>query len=559
MTVRALIDSAAESSFITQHVAQCLHLQGRAVNVAVAGVGGALAQVATREVQFTLLSKVEPHFSSPVTALVLKKLTAMLPTAEVAKRSWSHLQGIALADPHFTTPGRIDAILAADVYAAIYQPKVKRGAPNEPIAIGSTLGWLVMGPAGKSKAPSRTSAFHTSTSNSDLSQALQRFWEVEEMPKNFILSPGDKYCEEHFSSTVKQLSDGRFSLRLPFCKQPDFPRSRDIALACFHRLERRFDRQPALASDYKNFMKAYIELGHMEPVPQSKLLQPGYYIPHHAVYKNEKIRVVFNASQKAGSGISLNDCLYPGPKTQEDLPIILIRWRFFKNVFVADIVKMYRQFRLHQDDVNYQRILWHFHPDDPIAEFQLLTVTYGTTSAQYLAIKALLYLAKKHAASYPQAAKVLQDLCYIDHIFAGADDDVILAEVKAELVKLLSLAKLELGKWSSNSPTCLPEACSSNCFVPINLEDCRSTLGINWLPADDNFIIKVSSPEQDGSVTKRTVSSVIAKLYDPLGLLAPVIIRAKPMLPTLWIKGFDWDQKIDETLLDTWQKTHHDL
>ena len=87
-------------------------------------------------------------------------------------------------------------------------------------------------------------------------------------------------------------------------------------------------------------MRAYLDLHHMEQIPGDELNRPAYYIPHHAVFNKDKIRVVFNASQQAINAQSLNECLFTGPKLQVDLPIILTRWRFFKVVFVAEIAHM---------------------------------------------------------------------------------------------------------------------------------------------------------------------------------------------------------------------------
>lgn len=59
-----------------------------------------------------------------------------------------------------------------------------------------------------------------------------------------------------------------------------------------------------------------------------------------------KLRLVFNASCKSTSSISLNDKLLIGPTIQEDVFSILIRWRKHNVAFIADIDKMYRQVKI---------------------------------------------------------------------------------------------------------------------------------------------------------------------------------------------------------------------
>ena len=54
-----------------------------------------------------------------------------------------------------------------------------------------------------------------------------------------------------------------------------------------------------LSAAYSTFMQEYLDLNHMEAVPEEELDKiAAYYIPHHAILKNKKIRVVFNASQQ---------------------------------------------------------------------------------------------------------------------------------------------------------------------------------------------------------------------------------------------------------------------
>lgn len=80
---------------------------------------------------------------------------------------------------------------------------------------------------------------------------------------------------------------------------------------------------------HKAFMSEYISMGHME-LAETVHHGPTYYLPHHAVIKSEsattKLRVVFDRSAVAASGLSLNDILLKGAKCQPDLIGILLRF-----------------------------------------------------------------------------------------------------------------------------------------------------------------------------------------------------------------------------------------
>lgn len=151
--------------------------------------------------------------------------------------------------------------------------------------------------------------------------------------------------------------------------------SRELAIRQFSPMERRFEKNEKLKNQYVQFMQEYLELGNMRTVPPRKEDEKVYYLPHHAVSKlsdeGRKIRVVFNASTNTSSGISLNDCLLSGPKLHEDLWHIINRWRLFKFAFTTDIVKMFRQIRISEDDQNLQRIVWRFDKIAPLQYYEL--------------------------------------------------------------------------------------------------------------------------------------------------------------------------------------------
>ncbi|KAL4083902.1 hypothetical protein QTP88_029218 [Uroleucon formosanum] len=235
-------------------------------------------------------------------------------------------------------------------------------------------------------------------------------------------------------------------------------------------------------------MDDYLTLGHMKPASV-----PGkYFIPHHAVVNHEekglKIRVVFDASAKSTLGRSLNDCLCTGPKLQTEISDVLLCSRFYRYVFVADIAKMYRQIRVREEDCVYQHILWRRSPGEEVQEYQLLTVTYGVNSAPYLALRCLRQLDLEDGAEFPQANGLL------DHTI---------------------------------EPT----------FTPTE-DMALKVLGVHWDPTTDTFGYHGNTDE--GSITKRTVLSTIARLYDPIGALGPVLLWAKGLMQELWLEKIGW-------------------
>ena len=90
----------------------------------------------------------------------------------------------------------------------------------------------------------------------------------------------------------------------------------------------------------------------------------------------------------------------------------------------------------------------------------------------------------------------------------------------------------------------------------------RKVLGVSWAPAADELVITTSQLAQLGSCmpeTKRTILRIAAKFYDPLGLLAPLLVRAKMMLKSLWRSGKGWDQAVTEEVQTQWRRWLHEL
>ena len=304
-----------------------------------------------------------------------------------------------------------------------------------------------------------------------------------------------------------------------------------------------------------------LDCGHLEPVPARELTKKPhecFYLPLHCVIKDSsttKLRVVFDGSAKTAGGPSLNDVLLVGPKLQPDLFDLVIRFRCFPVALSADIKKMYRQIALHTPDKDYHRILWRNNPDQPIQTYRMTRVTYGIASSAYHSIRALIETAKTHHD--PVATPAVENYFYVDNYLGGtktAEDAITLQD---NLIGQLQKGCMELRKWSSNLPEVIKRLPREVREVPEAYDlDQKShhvkTLGIKWNPLDDNFEFSVTKPDTL-SLTKREVLSETSKMYDPLGVLAPVLIKMKMLIQRCWLLSADWDDELPHDISHQWQ------
>ncbi|GFY09875.1 uncharacterized protein TNCV_3698371 [Trichonephila clavipes] len=235
-----------------------------------------------------------------------------------------------------------------------------------------------------------------------------------------------------------------------------------------------------------------------EVVAENNNSEIAYYMPHHGILRPEKsttkLRVVFNATNPTSNGLSLNSIQYNGGLVQNDLFTIMIKFREHPYAFTADVKMMYRMILIHESQQPLLRILWKVSAEDPVKTFEMKTVTYGTVSAPFSATRTLLQLSREEEKNFPLAAPVLRENFYMDDVLCGAASLMEAKTLKNQLSGILKKGGMELHKW--------------------------------------------------------------ARLFDPLGLLGPVVARANIFMQSLWSLKIDW---IDELLSERAKEWHRFL
>ncbi|GFW68390.1 integrase catalytic domain-containing protein [Trichonephila clavipes] len=266
------------------------------------------------------------------------------------------------------------------------------------------------------------------------------------------------------------------------------------------------------------------------------------YMPHHGLYRPEKsttkLRTVFNASSPSTSGKSLNSIQFNGGLLHEDLFSIMVRFRKHKYAFTADIEKMFRMINIYLEQTCLQRILWKKGIGKPIKTYELTTVTYGTVSAPYLATRTLKQLAMDEANHFPLAAIVVLSDCYMDDILSGSESIEEVIELQHQLIEMFKTAGMPLHKWCGN----LPEiTCNLQEYAFLESDETKA-LGIIWNPKLDCFLFRIEQ-QRLTSFPKRMVLSTIARIFDPLGLLGPIIRPIKDIYAKIVVAGIGMEEE----------------
>ena len=116
--------------------------------------------------------------------------------------------------------------------------------------------------------------------------------------------------------------------------------------------------------------------------------------------------------------------------------------------------------------------------------------------------------------------------------------------------------------WLSSSKRILvqkPKMLRINPELDLEMDELPSekTLGIHWSAEEDAFKFKIQLKKI--SPTRRDTFSEFAKIYDPLGFIAPVKLIAGILLQESWKTNPDWDEELPQQTMDTWNRWYSEL
>ena len=240
---------------------------------------------------------------------------------------------------------------------------------------------------------------------------------------------------------------------------------------------------------------------------------------------------------------------------------MLIRFRFHNVALSADIVEMYRKRLFDKEDKDFHRLLWKESPSSPLEHYRMTRNTYGVTSAVFHAIRPLLQLAE--TTKDPVASFALKFDIYVDELLTGTSSQTEAKALQDVLVEHLATAGFQLRKWSSSDISLvdrLPESYRETADTKhIEAEEYFiKTLGVVWKPKHDIFTYNVK-PSEGSPQTKRQILSEVTSIFDPLGLLSPIVIQLQSLIQALWLDQLSWDDPLNQNLSQQYQNLRQHL
>ncbi|GFX81266.1 integrase catalytic domain-containing protein [Trichonephila clavipes] len=497
--LRGLLDNASTICVMREDIARKLGFKFKSANQSITGINGIMQS--SKYSANIEVSNWDYTFARNVQFSLLPKIIDAIPVSKLNISDLNIPASIELADSNFHMPGQIDILIGSELFFEILNPEQYYLQEGNVILQNTKFGYLVTGTLPQSQQQANCCLI----SEPSLDITVKKFFELESLPddsKEITKSEEEIYCEEHFVSTYKRDKTGRFIVRLPIKENAEtlLGYSKENAIKRLNGIWEKLNKNNTMGTLYKEFMNEYELLGHMEEIKNETLDKINYYIPHHSVYKPEKtstpLRVVFDASAKTTSGFSLNSILLNGGIIQQDLFSIL---------------------------------------PGPRA------------------------LADEEKAEFPDAADVICNDSYMDDILSGESTLEGAKKLQTRLSQLLQRGGFELHKWVSNSPELLKDLSASSYVFDKEFQDAPvKTLGMLWDPKVDclTYNVKISDKV---NFSKRDVLSEIARLYDPLGLIGPIVTKAKIFIQELWKIKLDWSEQLPPDTMEEWMNFYQKL
>ena len=221
----------------------------------------------------------------------------------------------------------------------------------------------------------------------------------------------------------------------------------------------------------------------------------------------------------------------------------------------ADIEGMFMQTGIKDEDQNALRFLC---PTKNGIKNQYTRLIFGAKCSPSIAIFALHQTAADYCVTKLNFAQLLHKIFYLDDFVHSFNTTHEARDSTTQLKSSLRQGGFNLTKFVSNTNNAIYTIdggeVSTNATV-------HRVLGVKRATTDDTIFVRPTTKlTNTTSSTLQTVLSTVARVFDPLGILAPFVIKLKILLQNLWNSDISWDETVPSDfvpIIDKWVDKYH--
>ena len=184
---------------------------------------------------------------------------------------------------------------------------------------------------------------------------------------------------------------------------------------------------------------------------------------------------------------------------------------------------------------------------------------FGAAPSPFLLQATVQYHLDKSANNSDCVAKDLKESMYMDNVVTGVADDKQAVIYYTHSRELLATAGMNLRQWTTNSKVLKQKVKENNSGAP----EIVKVLGLVWNAEKDTLSLNIKNLIEDVKklkrLTKRTVFSFAASIFDPLGMVEPFTVKAKTLMQELWKHNLTWDEDLPSDLRLQWTSWMEDI
>ena len=585
MTINALVDTGSNHTAISKRLADTLGVDGVSAPYRVITFGGEVFQQPSRLVRVTIRNT-----SGQIERTVMVRSVANLCgdlrvwAWNDLKRSWPHLREITFPDP--VGDLRVDLLIGTDNadLVRVTAPDRLGPGPQDPVVRTTTFGLVALGLVrpwndSLSDRVNLVQAFacphyvppdrqRTLEMESALYWDLRRLFSVEhQIEEDFLRHVKDSktlgreqaeaaaqvHASRRYDQTRRQYQAG-----IPWRDHQRPANNLWDAVKLFKNYVRRAGPASEQIEQMTSTIDGWIKAGYAQIVsPAEARRADSFIIPSFVVTRVDKTttqhRLVINAA-KEFNGRCLNDYIARTPDVMNNLYEVLLRFRQGRHAYTADIQHMFLQVLTEPEDRRYIRVLY-----QPVREGGVFVVEcsrhmFGLRSSPYVAMEVIKMHADARRSRYPLAAAAVARASIVDDVLVAVDEEEELYGTHQELEDMFREMSMTVHKCASSNEAFMESLPPAQRAKQVRLEDIEASnpelmpvikaLGMVYRPEDDCFRFEYSH-EPPKKWTLRGMVAAVARLYDPLGLVAPFLMAGRAIVQIIWLNGTSWDETVD--------------
>ncbi|KAL0810972.1 hypothetical protein ABMA28_010266 [Loxostege sticticalis] len=563
----ALLDDGSTVTLIDEELAQRAGLRGRREPLHIEAIGDTKVDTSTsRRLSLLICGSGARHRIEARTMRNLRLSPQSINDGDL--KDCRHLEDLPVTTRY--KEARPQVLIGQDNWPLLLAEDKRIGSRHQPVASKTPLGWVLHGACTRTLGQ-RVNFLNEADDTNRINQQLQHFFSLEALavqPKRPANDPEEK-AMKILEKKTSRMEDGRFQTGLLWKSEDiQLPDNRQYALRRLEATEKKIEKDPELKTKVVEQMAELVKKGYAEPAPAEKTPHRTWYLPCFPVLnpmKPGKVRMVHDAAATT-KGVSLNDALLTGPDLLQSLPGVLMRMRQHRVAVSADIAEMFLQVKIIPEDRDAIRYLWRDGDrSSEVKEFRMTSLIFGATSSPATAIYVKNKNAEDFKTEHPTAVAAINKNHYMDDYIQSFEDEETAIETSRQVRDIHRRAHFELRKWASNTNQVLLALEEKEETTELSIgPKTEKILGMVWETSSDSLrynldlsrlpddILQIQRP------TKRQALQIVMSLFDPLGLVSPVTIKAKQILQEIWRRSTKWDDLLDEDLAEQWVKwTQH--